>query len=185
MQVGDANITVCAGTENMSAAPLQLDGNHSRWGVPLGNGLKMRDSLWDGLTDTHAGVPMGITAENLAERYGITRLECDEYAVRSQRAWGEAKKNGVFDLETAPVEIEGRKGVVVVDTDEHPRPDAVVEKLSALKPVFKKDGELLIFACYFTIRASIWFKLVVCRKKISERPLLLNFNLRSFVDFQV
>lgn len=140
MQVGDANITVCAGTENMSAAPLQLDGNHSRWSVPLGNGLKMRDSLWDGLTDTHAGVPMGITAENLAERYGITRLECDEYAVRSQRAWGEAKKNGVFDLETAPVEIEGRKGVVVVDTDEHPRPDAVVEKLSALKPVFKKDG---------------------------------------------
>ena len=92
MQVGDANITVCAGTKNMSATTLQLDGNHSRWGVPFGNGLKMRDSLWDGLTDTHAGVPMGITAENLAERYCITRLECDEYAMRSQRAWGEAKR---------------------------------------------------------------------------------------------
>lgn len=140
MQIGDANITICGGTENMSAAPLQLDGNHTRWGVPLGSGLKMRDSLWDGLTDSYANVPMGITAENLAEKYNITRLECDEYAVRSQRAWGEANKNGVFDLEMAPVEIDSKKGTKVVDTDEHPRPDAIVEKLSALKAVFKTDG---------------------------------------------
>jgi len=140
MQVGDANVTICGGTENMSAAPFQLDGNDARWGVPLGNGLKMRDSLWDGLTDAYANVPMGITAENLAEKYNITRLECDEYAVRSQRAYGEAKKNGVFDLEMAPVEIASKKGTKVVEHDEHPRPDAKLEKLSALKAVFKKDG---------------------------------------------
>jgi len=140
MQVGDANVTICGGTENMSAAPFQLDGNDARWGVPLGNGLKMRDSLWDGLTDAYANVPMGITAENLAEKYNITRLECDEYAVRSQRAYGEAKKNGVFDLEMAPVEIDSKKGTKVVEHDEHPRPDAKLEKLSALKAVFKKDG---------------------------------------------
>jgi len=140
MQVGDANVTICGGTENMSAAPFQLDGNDARWGVPLGNGLKMRDSLWDGLTDAYANIPMGITAENLAEKYNITRLECDEYAVRSQRAYGEAKKNGVFDLEMAPVEIASKKGTKVVEHDEHPRPDAKLEKLSALKAVFKKDG---------------------------------------------
>jgi len=136
----DANVTICGGTENMSAAPLQVDGNDARWGVPLGNGLKMRDSLWDGLTDSYANVPMGITAENLAEKYNITRLECDEYALRSQQGWDEANKSGVFDLEMAHVEIDTRKGPKIVNVDEHPRPDVSLAKLSALKPVFKKDG---------------------------------------------
>lgn len=70
---GEASVAVCGGAENMSAAPYQVDGNSVRWGVNLGTELKMRDSLWDGLTDMHAGCPMGITAENLAEQYGITR----------------------------------------------------------------------------------------------------------------
>jgi len=140
IRVGDANITICGGTENMSAAPLQLDGNDARWGVPLGNGLKMRDSLWDGLTDSYANIPMGMTAENLAEKYNITRLECDEYAVRSQKCWDEANKGGIFDLEMAPVEIESKKGTKILNVDEHPRPDVSLEKLSALRAVFKKDG---------------------------------------------
>jgi acetyl-CoA acyltransferase 2 len=82
IRVGDAHITLCGGTENMSMAPLQVSGNSVRWGVPLGKGLQLGDSLWDGLTDAHAGCPMGITAENLATKYGITRQECDEYAIR-------------------------------------------------------------------------------------------------------
>ena len=77
---GDANVVVCGGTENMSAAPLVLDGNDARWGVSLGSGLKMRDTLWDGLTDLYAGTPMGITAENLATKYGITRYVSDDSA---------------------------------------------------------------------------------------------------------
>ena len=141
MIVGDSKVAVCAGSENMSAAPFQLDGNASRWGVALGSNLSMRDSLWDGLTDSYTGTPMGITAENLAEKYDISRRECDEFAVRSQVAWGEAKKNGVFDLEIAPVEISGKRGTTkIIDTDEHPRPEATVDKLSSLKAVFKKDG---------------------------------------------
>lgn len=140
MAVGDSKITVCAGTENMSAAPFQLDGNATRWGAALGTNLKMRDSLWDGLTDSYTGTPMGITAENLAEKYDISKQECDEFALRSQQTWGEAKKNGVFDLEIAPVEITNKKGTKVVDTDEHPRPETTIEKLSSLRPVFKKDG---------------------------------------------
>jgi len=138
--MGDSKINVCAGSENMSAAPFQLDGNAARWGVALGTNLKMRDSLWDGLTDSYTQTPMGITAENLAEKYAITREECDEFAVRSQQTWGEAEKKGVFDYEISPIEIEGRKGTKIVEMDEHPRPETTVDKLSKLKSVFKNDG---------------------------------------------
>ncbi|KAL3758299.1 hypothetical protein ACHAWU_004264 [Discostella pseudostelligera] len=141
IKLGEAKIVVCGGSENMSMAPLQVDGNDVRWGVSLGSGLKMRDSLWDGLTDQHAGTPMGITAENLAEKYGISRQDCDELAIRSQQTWGEANKNGVFDLEMAPVEIETKKGVKIINTDEHPRPDTTLEKISTLRPVFKKKND--------------------------------------------
>lgn len=140
IKVGDAKIALCGGAENMSMAPLQVSGNDARWGVPLGKGLNMGDSLWDGLTDAHAGCPMGITAENLAEKYNISRQECDEYAIRSQTLWGKAKAAGVFDLEMANVEVETRKGTQIVDTDEHPRPETLLEKIATLKPVFKKDG---------------------------------------------
>merc|ERR1711957_905888 len=111
-----------------------------RWGVPLGSGLKMRDSLWDGLTDQHVGTPMGITAENLAEKYAISREDCDEFAIRSQSTWEQAHKDGVFSLEMAAVEVKTKKGIKIIDTDEHPRPDTSLEKLAALRPVFKKDG---------------------------------------------
>mmetsp|Transcript_29031 Transcript_29031/g.50215 ORF Transcript_29031/g.50215 Transcript_29031/m.50215 type:complete len:241 (+) Transcript_29031:46-768(+) len=83
---------------------------------------------------------MGVTAENLAEKYGITREECDEYGFRSQMAWGEANKAGVFEAELAPVEVKGRKGPQLVTADESPRPDVQLEKMRSLKPVFKKDG---------------------------------------------
>lgn len=140
IKLGEAKIVVCGGSENMSAAPLQVDGNDARWGVALGSGLTMNDSLWNGLTDQHIGTPMGMTAENLADKYGISREECDEYAIRSQKTWAEAQKLGYFDLEMAKIEIETRKGTKVIDTDEHPRPDTTLEKLASLKPVFKKDG---------------------------------------------
>jgi acetyl-CoA acetyltransferases len=140
MKAGDSKVSICAGTENMSAAPFQLCGNDARWGVSLGSGLKMRDALWDGLTDSYAQVPMGVTAENLAEKYNITRSECDEFAIRSQNTWNTAKENGVFDLEMAPVQVQDKKGTKTIDTDEHPRPDSSVDKISKLRPVFKKDG---------------------------------------------
>jgi acetyl-CoA acyltransferase 2 len=73
IQLGESNIAVCGGAENMSDAPLSVAGNDARWGVKLGTGLSMRDALWDGLTDSYAKTPMGVTAENLAKKYGITR----------------------------------------------------------------------------------------------------------------
>lgn len=140
IKLGESQIAVCGGTENMSDAPLTMRGNEARWGVKLGKGLKMGDALWDGLTDSHAGTPMGVTAENLAKKYNITRQECDEFAVRSQQLWAKAKEEGLFDAEIAPIEVKTRKGMQVVDTDEHPRPETTVEQLGKLPPVFDKEG---------------------------------------------
>lgn len=132
-----SNIVVCAGTENMSNAPMQIDGNAVRWGIPLGKGFSARDSLWDGLTDSHIQTPMGVTAENLAKKYNITREESDEYAIRSQTLWGKAKEDGIFDSEMAPITISHKKkGDIIVDTDEHPRPETTLERISKLSPVF-------------------------------------------------
>jgi acetyl-CoA acyltransferase 2 len=113
----------------------------ARWGVHLGTSLNLKDSLWNGLTDTYAGIPMGVTAENLAEKYKITREECDAFAIRSQQTWHEAQRKGIFDLEMAPMEVKGKKGAMVtVQQDEHPKPESKLEKLASLRPVFKKDG---------------------------------------------
>ncbi|CAM9768050.1 unnamed protein product [Scytosiphon promiscuus] len=139
IQLGKASVTLCAGTENMSSAPLVVSGNDARWGVALGTGLKMEDSLWAGLTDSHAGLPMGMTAENLADKYGITREECDQYAISSQKLWSSGHADGAFAEEMAPIEVKTKKGPKTVDTDEHPRPVSE-EKMAALRPVFKKDG---------------------------------------------
>lgn len=140
----DENMNVCGGTENMSSAPLAMDGNHVRWGVALGKGLQMYDSLWSGLTDTYAQTPMAITAENLATKYNISRQECDEYALLSQSRWKEAQDQNIFQKEICPipdiVKIKGQIEKGTLDKDEHPRPQSTIDNLSKLKPVFKSDG---------------------------------------------
>ena len=134
-----AQMVVCGGAESMSQAPLSV--YNARNGVTLGQGLQLQDTLWAGLTDSHISTPMGQTAENLAQQYGIAREECDAYALRSQHLWAQAQANGVFAAELAPVTIQHKKkGPIVVDTDEHPRPDSTLEKLAKLPPVFAKDG---------------------------------------------
>lgn len=140
IKLGEASIVACGGTESMSQAPLQANGLQARWGVPLGSGLQLDDALWSGLTDAHAGIPMGVTAENLAAQYDITREECDEFALRSQQLWGAAQEAGVFENEMAPIELKSKKGTKVMDADEHPRPESTIEKLGSLRPVFAKDG---------------------------------------------
>jgi len=142
IMLGESDIVVCGGAENMSDAPLCAAGNDARWGVKLGAGLSFRDSLWDGLTDAYSKIPMGVTAENLAKKYNITREECDAHAVRSQQGWAAANEQGLFDAEIAPVEVAGKKRgtTKLVDTDEHPRPDATLESLAKLPPVFDREG---------------------------------------------
>lgn len=136
--VGDAGVVLTGGTDSMSACPYAV--RDIRFGTKLGTDPKLEDMMWASLTDMHTKTPMGVTAENLATKYGLTREEVDAYALRSQQTWGEANAKGVFEDEMAPVEIKTKKGVKVMTTDEHPRPDTKLEGLAKLPPVFKKGG---------------------------------------------
>ncbi len=137
LMVGEADIVVAGGTENMSAQPF-MDFS-ARNGATLGN-RELLDGTYSMVTDPFSRQPMGITAENVAERYGATREEQDEFALESQRRAQEALASGAVAGEITPVTISSRRGDTVVDTDEHPRAGLTIEKLAAMRPVFKSDG---------------------------------------------
>ncbi|MEY8303795.1 acetyl-CoA C-acetyltransferase [Anaerosalibacter bizertensis] len=136
---GEADIVIAGGTENMSQAPYLL--NNNRWGQRMGDGKVVDEMIKDGLWDIFNDYHMGITAENVAEKWNITREEQDEFALRSQLRAEEAIKSGRFKDEIVPVEVPQRKGdPKIVDTDEHPRFGSTIEGMAKLRPAFKKDG---------------------------------------------
>jgi acetyl-CoA acetyltransferase family protein len=137
IRLGEAGIVLAGGMESMSQVPHVIRGLRS--GLRLGQG-KLEDWLWEGLNDPYAGCSMAMTAENCAVKYGITREESDAYALRSQQLAHRGWTSGALAEEVVPVEIKGRKGVTVVDRDDHLRPDTTLEGLAALPTVFKKDG---------------------------------------------
>ena len=134
--LGESDFILAGGTESMSQVPFVIRG--ARQGLRLGAN-PVSDFLWESLTDQYANAPMGITAENLAKKFDISREEADEYALRSQQAWADANENGYFDREIVPVELQTRKGKSTLATDEGPRPNTTAEKLAKLSPVFDKD----------------------------------------------
>lgn len=136
----EANVVLAGGTESMSQAPHVVRG--ARWGLRLGPAAQFEDSLWEALTDPQCGFSMAETAENLAEKYEITREEVDEYALTSQRRAKQAWDDGVFENEIVPVQIKDRKTRQMVDwgADEHMRPETTLDGLQSLKPYFRKDG---------------------------------------------
>jgi acetyl-CoA C-acetyltransferase len=135
----DADVIVAGGMENMNLAPHIL--HKARYGYRMGHGELIDSMISDGLWCIFNDVHMGITAENLAELYGITREEQDEFAARSQQKAEKAIAEGRFEDEIVPVEIPQRKGdPIVFSRDEHPRPGTTKEKLASLRPAFKKDG---------------------------------------------
>ncbi|MFD3158256.1 acetyl-CoA C-acetyltransferase [Haloimpatiens sp. FM7330] len=138
IKAGDADVVVAGGMENMSAAPYVLPNN--RWGQRMGDGkvvdTMIKDGLWESFNDYH----MGITAENIAEKWNLSREEQDAFAAASQQKAEKAIKEGRFKDEIVPVVIKTRKGETVFDTDEHPRFGTTAESLSKLRPAFKKDG---------------------------------------------
>jgi acetyl-CoA C-acetyltransferase/acetyl-CoA acyltransferase 2 len=136
--LGETEAVLVAGTENMTQAPHVLRGARDGW--TFGKAPAVEDSLWSALTDSYCNAPMAITAENLAQKYGITRQQCDEYALASQQRWAAANEAGRFKAEIAPLELPSKKGPVTVAVDEHPRPQSTLEALAKLAPVFKKDG---------------------------------------------
>ncbi len=139
IKAGDSKLAIAGGMESMSNCPYLLD--RARTGYRLGNGVLIDSMVHDGLWDIYNDFHMGITAELVAEKYGITREQQDEYAYNSQKKAVEAIQSGAFKDEIVPVEVPQRKGEpVIVDTDEGPRADTTMEKLAKLKPAFKKDG---------------------------------------------
>ena len=135
----DADVIVAGGAESMSQAPYVLD-SKARWGYRMGNSkivdAMIQDGLWDAFNDYH----MGITAENVAAKYGITPEAQDQLAFESQTKAIAAIDSGAFKAEILPLTIKNKKGDIIFDTDEFPRRGTTVEKLAALKPAFKKDG---------------------------------------------
>jgi acetyl-CoA C-acetyltransferase len=129
---------LAGGMENMTRAPYILPAMRS--GARMGDTKAVDVMIHDGLWEIFYGYHMGITAENIAEKYGITREEQDEFAYQSQQKCAAAMGNGRFNDEIVPVTVRQRKGDIVVDTDEHPRPDTSLEKMAKLRPAFKADG---------------------------------------------
>jgi acetyl-CoA C-acetyltransferase len=137
--LGEADIVVAGGMESMSGAPYIL--KKARFGVRMGHDELLDSMIADGLTCPITHVHMGVTAENIAAKYGISREEQDEFAAESQAKTGAAQQAGKFGAEIVPVEIPAKKGETVrFATDEHPRPDTTAQRLAGLKPAFKKDA---------------------------------------------
>lgn len=139
IMAGEADIILAGGTENMSQAPYLL--KKARWGQRMGDGVvedyMVKDGLWDIFNDYH----MGITAENIAEQWNLSREEQDEFALNSQLRAEKAIKEGRFKDEIVPVEVPQRRGdPIILDTDEHPRFGSTIEGMAKLRPAFKKDG---------------------------------------------
>ena len=135
---GDSDVVVCGGTENMSAAPFaSMD---ARWGARMGDKKLVDMMVYDGVFDVFNQYHMGITAENVAEKYGITREMQDEIALASQQKAAAAIANGRFKDEIVPIEVKKKKETVIFDTDEHVKPNTTLEILGKLRPAFKKDG---------------------------------------------
>lgn len=141
---GDADIVVAGGMENMSMAPYAA--MQGRYGYRMNNATlvdtMVNDALWDVFNNYH----MGITAENVAEKYGLTREQLDEFAAWSQQKCEKARAEGKFKDEIVPVEVKKKKETIVVDTDEGPRAGVTVESISKLRPAFKPDGGLVTAA---------------------------------------
>jgi acetyl-CoA acyltransferase 2 len=140
--LGHAEVVLAGGTESMSQAPHVVRG--ARWGaLRLGDaGGAFEDLLWDALKDSRCGLTMAETAEELADRYAVTREASDAVALRSQQRAKAAWEAGRFDAEVAPVTVPGRKGEIRFAKDEHMRPDTTAEALAALRPYFRKDGRV-------------------------------------------
>uniref|UniRef100_A0A1B0CC26 Acetyl-coa acetyltransferase n=2 Tax=Lutzomyia longipalpis TaxID=7200 RepID=A0A1B0CC26_LUTLO len=135
---GDAEIVVCGGQESMTKAPHVV---HLRDGIKMGPASLLDTMLHDGLTDANYKIHMGVTAENLATKHGITREEQDEHALNSQKLTEESQKKGYFDKEIVPVTIKDRKGVeTVIKQDEYPKHGSSIEEMQKLRPAFNQTG---------------------------------------------
>ncbi len=139
IMAGEADCIMAGGADVMSTAPHMVF--NARYGQKYGH-MEMRDSMWDSLTNLGVGPAMGITAENVADRYDVTREQMDAYALRSQQRAAAAQMAHKFDDEIIPITVKGRKGDVTYLKDEYPKPDTTLEGLAKLRPAFKEGGKV-------------------------------------------
>lgn len=181
IKAGDADIVVAGGAENMSATAYAIPG--ARWGARMFDAkmvdMMVNDGLWDAFNNYH----MGITAENVAEQWGITREELDEFSVESQHRAEAAIKAGKFKDEIVPVEIPQRKGdPIVFDTDEFPKFGTTMEKVAKLKPAFKKDGGIVTAANASGINDAGAAVVVMSKEKADELGLKPLCTIKSYAS---
>lgn len=136
--LGASKISLTGGVDNMTQSPYVVRG--IRFGSPLGVNPPMEDALWAGLTDSYCKLPMAMTAENLAEKFKISREKVDEFALRSQHNWKKGQDEGAFKAEITPIKIKVKGKDVDFTVDEHPRPQTTIEGLAKLPSLFKKNG---------------------------------------------
>jgi acetyl-CoA C-acetyltransferase len=140
IRAGDAEVLVAGGMENMSRAPYLVE--NGRYGYRLGNGELVDEMIRDGLWCAFDNCHMGVTAENVAAEYEVSREDQDAFSANSQRKAGEAIRSGRFKDEIVPVPVQRKKETVLIDTDEHPRPDTTADVLAKLRPAFNKEGSV-------------------------------------------
>ena len=178
IMVGNSEIVLCGGTESMTNAPYLLP--QARSGYRMGDGKLIDSMIKDGLTDAFNDYHMGVTAENIAEKWNISKEEQDEFAVRSQNKCEAAQKAGKFADEIVPISIPQRKGdPIVFDTDEFPRHGATIEQMAKLKPAFKKDGTVTA-ANASGINDGAAMLIVMSREKADALGLKPLVKIKSF-----
>ena len=181
IKAGDADIIVAGGAENMSSAPYVMPA--ARWGARMFDAkmtdMMVNDGLWDAFNNYH----MGMTAENVAEQWGLTREELDEFSVISQQRAEKAVDSGVFKDEIVPVTIPQRKGdPIVFDTDEHLTRGSSMEKVAKLKPAFKKDGGIVTAANASGINDSGAAVVVMSKEKADELGIKPMATIKSYAS---
>ena len=178
IMVGNSEIVLCGGTESMTNAPYLLP--QARSGYRMGDGKLIDSMIKDGLTDAFNNYHMGVTAENIAEKWNISKEEQDEFAVRSQNKCEAAQKAGKFADEIVPISIPQRKGdPIIFDTDEFPRHGATIEQMAKLKPAFKKDGTVTA-ANASGINDGAAMLIVMSREKADALGLKPLVKIKSF-----
>jgi acetyl-CoA C-acetyltransferase len=179
IMLGKTEVGLVIGVESMSNAPYMIP--KGRTGYRMGPGRIEDAMLHDGLVDEMVPGHMGITAENVAEKYGITRRECDELALLSHQRATRAVQEGIFKREVIPVEIKTKKGVTIYETDEHMIPDADIDSMSALPSAFKKDG--VVTAANASgindAAAAVVVMSAIRAKELGIKPLLKMINICS------
>lgn len=181
IKAGDAEVILAGGTESMSQAPFLL--TKERWGARMGDGKIVDEMIKDGLWDVYNDYHMGMTAENVAEQFGITREKQDQIAVTSQNRAEKARAEGRFKDEIVPVEVKGRKGkVTVVSEDEYIKEGVTLESISGLKPAFKRDGGTVTAANASGINDGAAMLVIMTEEKAKELGVEPLAEIVSYAD---